>query len=107
MQKCGDLFSQGNTGRLLADFSELQNYGLGLRAIAINNLKITTLDKAPYLVVAIVKSKSVFENMAIEVALKGAKQLSAKFLDGKLFNTKDEAFEWLISFPLPDQFNQS
>lgn len=101
LYKSGEMILAAKTGRLLADFSELKNYGLGLRAIALNNLKVTTLDKAPYLLVAIVKSSSTFENLGIEVALKTARQLSKKMLDGRLFSTKEEAMEWLINYLVP------
>lgn len=104
MYKNGEMISSGKTGRVLADFSELQNYTLGLRAIALNNLKASALDKAPYFIVAIVKSKSTFDNIAIEIAIKAAKQLSGKFLDGRMFSSRDDAMQWLCNYPVPSIF---
>jgi hypothetical protein len=74
------------------------NFGLSLRAAAVNNINELMFKKAPYFLLAIVKGKSTFDNMATQTAMNLARPLSKKFLDGKMFEKADEALEWLTLY---------
>jgi hypothetical protein len=100
----GDWMTEANSGKLVADFSQLSNYSISLRATAVNNLGVTVLKKIPYLVIAIVKSKSVFDTFATQAALNTARPLYKKILDGKMFDTREEAVAWLTAFQIPQEF---
>jgi hypothetical protein len=97
MTNMGDKMIQYNTGKVLADLSLLTNYGLSLRSAVINNLNKALISKQQYFVLAMVRSKSKFDNVATEIALKSALQLSSKFKAGKMFDTLREAEEWIIN----------
>ncbi len=105
LQTSANLMEQGKTGRILADFSNIKNYKIGLRVTAINNFKLM-MDKAPYLLVAFVKGSNLFDNMATEAALKTVKPLSKKFLEGKMFEKKEEAIKWLTDYSIPEHLQK-
>jgi hypothetical protein len=98
----GDFMVEGGTGRLLADFRELESFPLKLRAMAINNFKSLISDRLPFLLVAIIKRKHVVDDFTIEIALELAKPLSRKFLDGQIFNDQKEGLSWLVDYPVRD-----
>lgn len=104
LDKIGDAMAEFNTGRFILDSSAMIGYGLGLRAVAVNNFNKLVVAKAPYFVLAVIKGNNLFENLAMQTALKMALPLSAKFLAGKLFeNTvedKEKALQWLLNFPV-------
>lgn len=101
MGKCMEHYK---IGKIYVDFSKLEYYSITLRAAAINNLNELMLKRAPFFCVALVKSKSTFENLALQTALNAAIPLSKKFLDGKLFDSEAEAMKWLTEYPVPPQF---
>jgi hypothetical protein len=101
IRKTGELIQQQNIGKLLLDFSQMKNLGLSLRAAAVNSLNELIFAKAPFFLLAIVKSKHAFDNVATQTALKLSKPLSKKFLDGKMFSTREEAVIWLNEFNTP------
>jgi hypothetical protein len=45
-----------------------------------------------------------FENLSMQTAISVAKPLSKKFLDGRLFDEKTAAEEWLKDFCVPSEF---
>jgi hypothetical protein len=97
----GDFLQMSNTGRLLADFSALQNFSVDLMAVAINNFRSLISDRTPYLLLAIVSTNESWRDPAMHLALELAKPLSRKFLDGQIFKKKDEALHWLLDYPVP------
>ncbi len=107
LRRTGVFLKENNTGKLLTDFTNLQNYGLSLRAISVNYTKEFILKSAPYIVVSILKSRSTFDNLATQTVLNMAKPLSEKFLDGKMFEAteRDAAIKWLTEFPVPKKFS--
>lgn len=104
MSFVGSVMEKERIGKLLLDMSKLSHFSINLRAVAINNVGPLVISKAPFFVLAILKPKSVFESLATEAALKAAKPLSKKFLDGKMFQTEEEALQWLQSYEVPAAF---
>jgi hypothetical protein len=94
---------EGNTGRLLADFSKLENFSVDLIAVAINNFKSLISDRTPFLLLAVVMTKESWTDPAMHLALKVAKPLSRKFLDGQIFKSHEDALQWLLDYPVPRQ----
>ncbi|NBP70713.1 MAG: hypothetical protein EBU52_18490, partial [Cytophagia bacterium] len=82
VESVGDALSELRAGRVLLDFSEMKGFSISLRAAAVNNINSLVIEKAPYFVLAIIKSKNLFENLATQTALKMAMPLSKKFLAG-------------------------
>lgn len=107
VSKVGDAMHALNTGRFILDISEMKGFSLSLRAAAVNNIKMTVIDKAPYFILAIVKGNDLFENLATQTALKMALPLSSKFLAGKMFDCTEEAralaVNWLLEFQIPSE----
>ncbi|NBW34409.1 MAG: hypothetical protein EBR30_05200 [Cytophagia bacterium] len=102
LEQCGDQMKEISTGRILSDFSNLKNFSLPLRAIALNHLPKAIIEKVPFLLIAVVKSQSSFENMSTQIALNTAKTLSKK-VDGKMFDTLEQAYEWVTAYSIPLQ----
>jgi hypothetical protein len=98
MRRVGLMLKEKNSGKLLLDISKMKKFSIGLRAAGVNNIKTLVIDPAPYLLLAIIKSTSSFENIATETALKMARPLSKKFIDGKMFSAEAEALEWLKNY---------
>lgn len=96
----GDFLVAVRSGRLLADFSQLENFSGELRAIAINNFRRLIADRIPYLLLAIVKPKGMRLDITLDMAVAIAKPLSRKFLDGQIFSSKKEALSWLLEYPV-------
>lgn len=100
LKKTGDFMVEGNTGRLLADFRQLENFSMQLRAAAINNFKSLISDRLPFFLLAIVKRRNTVDDFAIELALEVARPLSKTFLDGQIFTNLNEGIEWLVEYPV-------
>jgi hypothetical protein len=100
LERTGDFLVAQQTGRLLADFTQLINFPSELRAAAINNFKRLIADRIPYLLLAMVTPKEALLNPTLEIAVDVAKPLSRKFLDGEAFTKKEEALNWLLEYPV-------
>jgi hypothetical protein len=100
LKKTGDSLKAYNTGRLLADFSELQHFSVELNAVAINHFKSLITDRVPYLLLAIVAADEKLTQTGLALSLRLAKPLSKKFLDGQIFSKKEEALQWLVDYPV-------
>jgi hypothetical protein len=106
MSQVGNLMKDMHSGKVLTDISNMTNYDISTRAAAVKELPDRLLSKAPYFVLAVIKGKSIFENLSMQASIATAKPLSKKFLDGKLFETKAEALQWLKAFPIPTEFTK-
>jgi hypothetical protein len=104
LELTGNWMKEARCGKIVADFALLSNYSLPLRAAAVKNLGDLVLKKVPYFLVSIVRSKSAFDNLGTQAALNAAKSLYRKLLDGKTFNDRNEAIQWLTNFPIPEEF---
>lgn len=100
MSKLGAVMRDTGSGKILLDISEMKNSSISLRAAAVNNIKPLMLDHAPYFLMAVVKGTNAFENLATQTAMNMAKAVSKKFIDGKMFETREQAVHWLTSYPL-------
>lgn len=98
LENIGDQMKEINTGRLVGDFSRLKNTSISISATAVNHLPRAVIAKAPYLVFAVVKSQSAFDNLSVQVALNSAKALSRKIVDGRMFDTLDETLVWITDY---------
>lgn len=96
--RVGDALEAHNTGKVLFDTRQLRNYNIDYRSSAVNNLQRLLLDKAPYFLLAAIKGPSVFENAGLQVAISVSKKLSKKFIDGKMFDERDAALQWLSGY---------
>lgn len=105
MRQVGEIIAETKSGRLLVDTKRLANFDIATRAASVNALPELLLNKAPYLLVAVVKGSSLFENMSMQAAITVAKPLSKKFLDGKMFDNEDAAMAWLMDFKVPREFD--
>jgi hypothetical protein len=105
INSAGTLMYANRIGKVLLDLSKMKNFSLSLRASAVNNVGKLVIAKAPFFILSIIKSDSLFENVATQTALKMALPLSAKFLAGQMFDNTEEgrelALQWLIDFPVP------
>lgn len=106
-ERFGVVVHESGTGRLMMDFSQMKGFNLSLRAIAVNNLNRLIVEKAPFLVLAIIKSGSLFENLATQTTLKMALPLSSKLLAGEMFDNTDagrrKALDWLAQYKVPQE----
>lgn len=93
----GDCMSRHGIGRMCMDISSMKNFNIPTRMAVVRNLKRIFLDKIPFLVLAVVKGKSVFENMTMQLAISASMPLSNKFLDSKMFDCREDAVKWLLS----------
>lgn len=91
----GDRMKDGNIGRMCMDISTMRHFDIPVRMALLKSLKSIFFDKVPFLVLAVVKSKSVFENMTMQLAITASFPLSNKFIDSKMFAQKEEAIVWL------------
>ena len=93
-----------STGRVLADFSKQSNNRLSLKAAAISHVNRTIIEKAPYFLLAILRSKNFFTNLQLQATLSTGKSLSKKFIDAKMFDTKADALTWLLEYDIPSEY---
>lgn len=105
MRKAGEVIAETKSGRLLVDTRRLVNFDITTRAASVNALPELLLNKVPYLLVAVIKGSSLFENMSMQAAISVAKPLSRKFLDGKMFDNEDAAMTWLKEYKVPREFD--
>lgn len=107
LKAAGEAMESHQIGKFLLDLSRMSHFGITLRAAAINNVNNFVIKKAPFFLLGIVKPKNMFEQLASEAALKAAKPLSKKFLDGRLFNSWHEAMTWLDSYHIPQSLTST
>jgi hypothetical protein len=107
IENAGSLMSANRIGKVLLDLSQMKNFSISLRAAAVNNVGKLVIAKAPFFILAIIKSDSLFDNVATQTALKMSLPLSSKFLAGQMFENnqedKDKALQWLINYPVPKE----
>lgn len=106
ISQVGNLIKESQSGKVLADITNMTNYDISIRAAAVKMLPERLLSKASYFVLAVVKGKSLFENLSMQASIAASKPLSKKFLDGKMFDTRADALEWLKAFPIPAEFTK-
>lgn len=104
MRKVGEIVSETRSGRILIDMRRLAHFDITTRAASVKALPDMLLNKSPFLLVAFLKSSSLFENMSMQAAISVAKPLSKKFLDGKMFEDEGAALAWLKGFDVPKEF---
>lgn len=104
MGRVGDALRNDQIGKIIFDVSQLSNFDLGSRAAAVKEFNSLVISKAPFFVLAVIRGKSMFENFATQAAIATAKPISKKFLDGKTFDTKEEAIKWLLEYEVPREF---
>jgi hypothetical protein len=99
----GDCMKRHDIGFMCMDISNMKNFNIPTRMAIVRNLKRIFLDKVPFLVLAVVKGKSVFENMTMQLAISASMPLSNKFRDSKMFDSERDAVEWLLSHGVHNQ----
>jgi hypothetical protein len=91
----GESMRHEKIGKMCMDISSLSHFDIPSRVAVVKNLPAIFLDKIPFLVLAVVKGPSLFENMTMQLAIAATMPLSKKFLDSKLFDTPEQANQWL------------
>lgn len=91
----GDAMQKQQIGRMCMDITELIHFDIPTRMAVVKNLDRIFLSRIPFLVLAVVKGKSVFENMTMQLAIAATKPLSKKFRDSQMFDETSVAVDWL------------
>jgi hypothetical protein len=81
----------------------LSNNRLVLKAAAVSHVNKTILQKAPYFLLAILKSKNFLTNLQLQITLRVIKPLSKKIIDTKMFDKKEDALKWLLEYRIPEE----
>jgi hypothetical protein len=103
--RLGNLLRDHNTGRLLLDTTLMKNFSISLRSAGVSNINRTIYSKVPWFLLGVIKSRSPFENLGMQAAISSARVVSKKFLDGRMFENRVEAEQWLRGFDTSKPFD--
>ena len=104
--RLGNMLRDHNTGRLLLDTTLMKNFSISLRSAGVSNLTRTIYSKVPWFLLGVIKSRNAFENIGMQAAISGARVVSKKFLDGRMFENRVEAEQWLRGFDTSKPFDE-